>query len=99
MGMQSMHDPGFMVATARLQADQNLEEASQIMLKTIENLVKEPPTKEEVERVKTRMLKDIELEMADSQSIAVDRWGVRHLEFDVLQHARFDGHRTRDGGL
>jgi zinc protease len=72
MGMQSMHDPGFMVATARLQADQNLEEASQIMLKTIENLVKEPPTKEEVERVKTRMLKDIELEMADSQSIAVD---------------------------
>jgi zinc protease len=72
MGMQSMHDPGFMIATARLQANQNVEEASQIMVKTIENLVNEPPTKEEVERVKTRMLKDMELEMADSQSIAID---------------------------
>ena len=38
------------------------------MLKTIEELVNEPPTKEEVERVKTRLLKQIELQMTNSQS-------------------------------
>jgi zinc protease len=33
--------------------------------------VKEPPTKEEVDRVKTRLLKNIELAMANSQSVAM----------------------------
>ena len=37
----------------------------QAMLKIVEGLIKEPPTKEEVDRVKTRLLKQIDLEMTN----------------------------------
>ena len=72
MGMADLHDPGFIIVSAELKQDQSLDEARQIMLKTVEGAVNEPPTKEEVERVKTRMLKNIELEMNDSQAVALD---------------------------
>ena len=52
--------------------DQSLDEAREILLKTVEGIAAEPPSKEEVERVKTRLLKNIELEMNDSQSVALD---------------------------
>ena len=55
-----------------LKIDQSLDEARQILLKTVEGVANEPPTKEEVERVKTRILKNIELEMNDSQAVALD---------------------------
>jgi len=72
MAMEELHDPGFIMATARLRVDQSLNDARQILLKTVEEVAKEPPTKEEVERVKTRLLKQIDEEMADSQSVALD---------------------------
>jgi zinc protease len=72
MGMEDMHDPGFLMASATLRQDQSLDDAKQVLLKTIESLASEPPSKDEVERVKTRMLKNIELEMADSQQVALD---------------------------
>jgi zinc protease len=72
MGFEELHDPGFLMAAVTLRQDQSLDDARQILLKTIENLTSEPPTKDEVERVKTRFLKNIELEMADSQSVALD---------------------------
>jgi zinc protease len=72
MGMEDLHDPGFIIVSARLKLDQSLDEARQILLKTVEGFTAEPPTKEEVERVKTRLLKNIELEMNDSQSVALD---------------------------
>jgi len=72
MGMEEMHDPGFIMASVRLRADQSLDDARQTMLKTVEGFVNEPPSKEEVERVKTRFLKQIDEEMADSQAVALD---------------------------
>ena len=72
MGMEELHDPGFIAASASLKLDQSLDDARQILLKIVEGIPAEPPTKEEVERVKTRLLKNIELEMADSQSVALD---------------------------
>ena len=72
MGMEELHDPGFMLASVNLKVDQSLEEARQILLKTVEGLPAEAPSKEEVERVKTRLLKNIELQMNDSQSVALD---------------------------
>jgi zinc protease len=72
MGMEELHDPGFIAANATLKLDQSLDDATKILLKTVEGITAEPPTKEEVERVKTRLLKNIELEMADSQSVALD---------------------------
>jgi zinc protease len=72
MGMEELHDPGFLAASATLKLDQSLDDARQTLVKVVEGLAAEPPTKEEVERVKTRMLKNIELEMTDSQSVALD---------------------------
>jgi zinc protease len=66
-----LHDPGVLVSFAMLRQEQSLEDARQALLKTVEELVKEPPTKEEVERVKTRLLKQIDLAMTNSQSIAL----------------------------
>jgi zinc protease len=71
-GAEELHDPGFFLANARLRTDQSLDEARDILLSTIEKLANEPPTKEEVERVKTRLLKQIELQMTNTQSIALE---------------------------
>ena len=73
-GMSSiqLHDPGVLIASARLRQEQSLEDARKILIDTVEGLVKEPPTKDEVERIKTKYLKQLELAMADSQSVALD---------------------------
>jgi len=67
----SLHDPGVMIASVRMRQEQSAEEARKILVDTVEGLVKEPPTKEEVERVKTKFLKQIELFIADSQRVAL----------------------------
>ena len=36
MGVEDLHDPGFMEASVRLKTDQSLDEARQILLKTVE---------------------------------------------------------------
>ena len=71
MGSQELRDPGFIMASAQLSPDQSVAEAKQILLSTVEGLAKEPPSKDEVERVKTRLLKNIELNMTSSQNLAL----------------------------
>jgi zinc protease len=71
-GVEELHDPGFFIASARLRTDQSLDEARDILLSTMEKLASEPPTKDEVERIKTRLAKQIELQMANTQSIALE---------------------------
>ncbi|HEV3200262.1 MAG TPA: pitrilysin family protein [Bryobacteraceae bacterium] len=71
MNASGMHDPGFALAFAQLKPDQSLDEAHQTLLKTVEGLANEPPTQEEVDRAKTRILKNIELAMTNSQFIAM----------------------------
>ena len=72
MGVEDLHDPGFILVSASLKLDQSLDDARQILIKTVEGVTAEPPSKEEVERAKTRLLKNIELEMNDSQAVALD---------------------------
>ncbi|HUI58222.1 MAG TPA: pitrilysin family protein [Bryobacteraceae bacterium] len=66
-----LHDPGFLMAIVRLREDQSLDEAREITLKTIAGLVSEPPSREEVERAKNRILKQIELDLNDSEGIGL----------------------------
>jgi zinc protease len=56
---------------ASVRVDQSLDEAKDILLKTIENLAAEPPTKEEVDRAKTRILKQIELSLTNPEMIGI----------------------------
>ena len=71
MNASEMHDPGFALAFAQLKPDQSIDEAQQVLLKTVEGLASEPPSQEEVDRAKTRILKNIELALTNSQSIGM----------------------------
>ena len=71
MNAGGMHDPGFATAFAQLKPDQSIDEAQQILLKTVEGLVNEAPSQEEVDRAKGRILKNIELALTNSQSMGM----------------------------
>ena len=67
-----LKETSVLMATAQVRKEQSLEEAERVMLATIESLVKEPPSKEEVDRAKTRILKQIDLNMASSTQVGVE---------------------------
>jgi zinc protease len=71
MGADAMHDPGFVMAFAQLKPDQSIDEAQQILLKTVEGLANDPPTQEEVDRAKARILKNIELALTNAESVGL----------------------------
>jgi zinc protease len=71
MNASTMHDPGFAMAFAQLKPDQSVEDAQQTLLKVIESLATNPPTQEEVDRAKGRILKNLELALTNSQSVSI----------------------------
>ena len=71
MGANAMHDPGVALAFVQLKPEQSIDDAQQVLLKTVEGLAADPPTQEEVDRAKARILKSIELAMTDSQTVAM----------------------------
>ncbi len=71
MGSQSGHDPSFAFVSLRLRPDQSVDEARAAMLKIVEGVADDPPTKEEVERAKTRLLKQHELNLTNSELIGL----------------------------
>ncbi len=71
MGYEELHDPGFILASATLSKDQSLEDARKTMLDTIANVASEPPSKDEVDRAKSRILQGMEMSMNNSQQLAL----------------------------
>jgi len=71
MSLNEMHDPGFAQARVDLKPGQSIDDAQQILLKTIEGFAGDPPTLEEVDRAKARLLKNNELLLANSQNVAL----------------------------
>jgi zinc protease len=67
-----LHDPGLIELSARVSKDGSLDDVEKTMLGVIEGVVKEPPSKDEVERAKARLLKNIELSFNNSQQIAIN---------------------------
>ena len=64
-------DAGLLMFGSQLRKDQSLAEAKSAMFATLEGVVKEPPSKEEVDRAKANLSKQIELMMTNSQQIAI----------------------------
>ncbi|MFN4080366.1 MAG: M16 family metallopeptidase [Saprospiraceae bacterium] len=54
-----------------LRQEQSVEEAERILLETIESLKTHPPTEEEIEKAKTRLLKNFELFMKQSDRVGL----------------------------
>jgi zinc protease len=71
MGAEADHDPNVALAFAQLKPDQSIDTAQQTLIKTVEGLAGDPPTQEEVDRAKARILKNIELALTNSQNIAL----------------------------
>jgi zinc protease len=68
---QALSDPGTLVLGAILNTQDSVEQARKIVLETIESMVKEPPTKEDVDRIRTRLLTNIDLQLRNSESIGL----------------------------
>lgn len=66
-----LHDPGLMMFFAEVPKDKDLEEARRTMIETLDNVVQQPPTAEEVERAKNELLKEIELAFNNSERICL----------------------------
>ena len=70
MSAEMLHDPGLIMLSATLNKDQSLDEARKTLIQTIEAVPGDPPTREEVERVRTGLLRNLEDSLSDPQSIA-----------------------------
>ena len=75
MNAEDEHDPGVAMAFVQLKPDQSIDDAEKTLLKTIEGLANDPPTQEEVDRAKARILKNIELTLTNAQSVALTLGG------------------------
>lgn len=91
--MQPLREPGFMLFSAEVRQDSSLDEARDTMLKTIHDSVTTPVTQEEVERVKSSLLKNVGLTMnnterlglALSEYIALGDWRLFFLTRDRIR--------------
>ncbi len=68
----ALHDPGLIMFSARVGKDKSLEAAQEALLKTCEEVGKNPITDEELKRAKTQFMKDRELRANDSKEIAIE---------------------------
>ncbi len=64
-------EPGFGLFGAEVSKENSISDAQDILTKTIENIVANPPTKEEVDRAKTGILKNIELTLNSSDRVGL----------------------------
>ncbi|HKF45228.1 MAG TPA: pitrilysin family protein [Thermoanaerobaculia bacterium] len=71
-----LKEPGFLILRAEVRQEQPLDETRGLMLEAIDGAVTNPPTKEEVERARARILKNIELTLnaADRVGLQMSEW-------------------------
>ncbi|HLY17471.1 MAG TPA: pitrilysin family protein [Bryobacteraceae bacterium] len=70
---QSMeqNEPGLIMFGAILNKTDSLDDARNTMLSTIGGVVKEPPSKEEVERAKARLEKEVDMTLRNSERVGL----------------------------
>lgn len=86
-------DPGFVYFAVELLKDKSLDEAKAVLLGTLDSVAIAPPTKDEVDRAKAKLLKEVELSFKDverlgrtlSEYIATGDWRLGFLYRDALE--------------
>ena len=71
-GQMDLREAGLVEFTASLLKDGDLPDVEKTLFSVIDGVVKEPPSKEEVDRAKTRLLKDFELALNNSNRIGIN---------------------------
>src|SRR5688572_21078983 len=92
-GELELHDPGVFIVSADLLKEGSIEDVEATMKKVIDDVLANPPTAEEVDRAKTRILKNLELALTNSagvgltlsESIASGDWRLLFLGRDQLE--------------
>ncbi len=72
MNAFQLKEPGFAYASASVRMDSSLEDARKALLDTIAEIRTKPFTRDELERQRTRWLKNFELQMNDPQDVALE---------------------------
>jgi len=94
MGFQLQHDPGLVIVSASLNRDQSLDAARDAIYKALDDIVKNPPTREEIDRVTSQLARGLENSLSNSQAIATGAlnssiaqgdWRLMFLQHDRLQ--------------
>ncbi len=88
-----LHDPGMFLMSAEMLKTQDFKTVEDALFRVVDNLSKEPPTAEEVTRAKNNILKNFELAMnntasiarAISENIASGDWRLRFLDRDQIE--------------
>ncbi len=94
MSFRGQHDPGLIVLNASLSNDQSPDEVKNLITAALEDVVKNPPTKEEIDRVTSGLLRNLENSLSDPQAIATGAlnesiadgdWRLMFLQHDRLK--------------
>jgi zinc protease len=94
--IRSLNEPGMVFFGAILSHTDSLDDARNAMLQTIDGVIKEPPSKEEVDRARTRLLKQIDQTLRDSGRVglfiseyaAKGDWRLLFLDRDRLRNVK-----------
>jgi zinc protease len=92
------HDPGVIYFGAQVRKESSLETARDTLIATVESLAAKPPTAEELERARTQALKQIDLQLNNSERvglslsnwIAIGDWRLFFLYRDRLRNVKLD---------
>jgi zinc protease len=93
MDYEELHDPGLILVSAGLSKDQSLDDVRKTIIDTVASVATEPPSKEEIEKEKARILQSMEQGMANSQqagrnlseTIASGDWRLFFLNYDQVK--------------
>jgi zinc protease len=66
-----LNEPGLLIAAAILRNTDSIDDAQKTLLDVMSGVAKEPPSKEEVDRAKTRLLKNIDLSLSNSEQVGL----------------------------
>ena len=86
-------DPGYVYFAAEMLKDKSLDDAKTALLSTLDSVAIKTPSKEEIDRAKAKLLKDVELSfknaervgLAMSEYIATGDWRLGFLYRDALE--------------
>jgi zinc protease len=67
-----LHDPAYLLLNAEVRQESPLADAERTMLTTIDGAVTQPITKEEVERARTTLLKNVDLMLNSSERVGLE---------------------------
>jgi zinc protease len=98
LSIMELHDPGLITVSVSLNDEQSVDEAKKIVYDTIASLVKEPPTREEVDRAKNSIVQRMDREFTDSQSLAMSMtdmasagdWRLLFMNYEEIKRATAD---------